>query len=250
MRIIPCLDVDKGKVVKGKKFVDIQEIADPIVLAKKYVEDGADELVFYDITASTEDRELFLDTIQEIRKITPIPFMVGGGIKSLQDIENLIQIGVDKFSINSAAINNLDFIKQAAEQYGSERIILSMDVKKVGPGKWNVFAKGGQQDTGIDAIEWAVQGEQAGAGEVVLNSIDADGVKEGYDLELTRTIAEKINIPVIASGGAGKKEDFLLALTEGKATGALGASVFHYNELIISDIKDYISKQLNGAEEE
>lgn len=250
MRIIPCLDVDKGKVVKGKKFVDIQEIADPIVLAKKYVEDGADELVFYDITASAEDRDLFLDTIQEIRKATPIPFMVGGGIKSLQDIENLIQIGVDKFSINSAAINNLNFIKQAAEQYGSERIILSMDVKKVGPNNWNVFAKGGQKDTGIDAIEWAVQGEQAGAGEVVLNSIDADGVKEGYDLELTRTITEKINIPVIASGGAGKKEDFLLALTEGKATGALGASVFHYNELTISDIKDYISRQLNGAEEE
>ena len=239
-RIIPCLDVDKGKVVKGRKFENIQEVADPLDLAKKYVADGADELVFYDITASTDNRPLFLETIAKIAKEVPIPFIVGGGIRTLEDIQNLLDVGTDKVSINSSALENPQFIKEAANKFGSERVILSMDVKKVGPSKWSVFSKGGREDTGLDAIEWAIQGEQLGAGELVVNSIDGDGEKEGYDLELNQTIAEAVSIPIVASGGAGKMEDFDKVLTDGKADAALAASVFHYNEINIRELKDFL----------
>lgn len=241
-RIIPCLDVDKGSVVKGQKFKNIKEVADPLTLAKKYVEDGADELVFYDITASTENRAVFIELIAKIAKEVPIPFTVGGGIRTLDDIQNVLNAGADKVSLNSIVLENPSIIKKAAERFGSEKIVFSMDVKEVGPSKWRVFARGGQKDTGIDAIEWAKEGAANGAGEIVLNSIDEDGEKKGYQLELTKTIAGAVNIPVVASGGAGKKEDFKAVLTEGKADAALAASVFHYDEINIEQLKKYLSE--------
>lgn len=242
-RIIPCMDVDNRTVVKGKKFLDVQEVADPLELAKKYVMAGADELVFYDISASTKNRGMFLDLIEEIAKEVPIPFIVGGGIQTIEDIEKVFSIGGDKVSINSAALRNPELIREAAKRFGSERIILSMDVKKTGPGKWSVFAKGGMEETGIDAIEWAVKGEQVGAGELVVNSIDGDGVKEGYDIELYRALAAAVHIPIVASGGAGKPEDFAEVLSEGKASAALAASVFHYDEINIGELKTYLNEQ-------
>ncbi|MCZ2259572.1 imidazole glycerol phosphate synthase subunit HisF [Sporosarcina sp. G11-34] len=239
-RIIPCLDVDKGRVVKGRKFENVEDVADPLELAKKYVLDGADELVFYDITASTENRTVFTGIIEQIAKEVPIPFTVGGGIRTLEDIQNILDAGADKVSINSAAITNRSFIEEAAKRFGSERIILSIDVKQVGPSKWSIFERGGQKDTGIDAIEWAIKGEAQGAGELVVNSIDGDGEKDGYSLELTRRIAEAVSIPVIASGGAGTMAHFETILTEGKADAALAASVFHYEEINIVELKDYL----------
>ena len=239
-RIIPCLDVDKGRVVKGRKFKNVEDVADPLELAKKYVRDGADELVFYDITASTENRTVFTGIIERLAKEVPIPFTVGGGIRTLEDIQKVLDAGANKVSINSAAITNQSFIEEAAKRFGSERIILSIDVKQVGPSKWTIYARGGQKDTGLDAIEWAVQGEALGAGELVVNSIDGDGEKDGYSLELTRKIAEAISIPVIASGGAGSMAHFETILTEGKAEAALAASVFHYDEINIVELKDYL----------
>lgn len=245
-RIIPCLDFDNGKVVKGKKFLDVKEVADPLTLAKKYVEDGADELVFYDITASTNNRAIFLDLIAEIANEVPIPFIVGGGIRTIEDIEKIIAAGGDKVSINSAALKNPSIIEEAAKKFGSKRVILSMDVNEVGPSKWSIFARGGQLDTGIDAIEWAKQGEKLGAGELVVNSIGEDGVKDGYNLALTKAIAEAVNIPVIASGGAGTPEHFHTVLTEGKADAALAASVFHFEDIHIGELKNYLEEKLNG----
>lgn len=249
-RIIPCMDVDNRKVVKGKKFLDVQEVADPLELAKKYVADGADELVFYDISASTNNREMFLDLIEEIAKEVPIPFIVGGGIRTIEDVEKILSIGGDKVSINSAALLNPELIREAAEKFGSERIMLSMDVKKTGPGKWSVFAKGGMEDTGLDAIEWAKKGEQLGAGELVVNSIDGDGVKEGYDIELYKALDTAVGIPIVASGGAGDPEHFAEVLTEGKADAALAASVFHFDEIHIGKLKTYLEaqKQVVGNE--
>ncbi|WP_203247167.1 imidazole glycerol phosphate synthase subunit HisF [Sporosarcina beigongshangi] len=242
-RIIPCLDFDNGKVVKGKKFLEVKEVADPLTLARKYVADGADELVFYDIAASTNNRAMFLDLIAEIANEVPIPFIVGGGIRTIEDIQKVFDAGGDKVSINSAALTNPSLIEEAAKKFGSGRIILSMDVNEVGPGKWSVFAKGGMEDTGMDAIEWAIEGERLGAGELVVNSIGEDGVKDGYNLELTRTIAEAVTIPVIASGGAGKPEHFRTVLTEGKADAALAASVFHFEDIHIGELKNYLAEQ-------
>lgn len=242
-RIIACMDVDNRKVVKGKKFLDVQEVADPLELAKKYVADGVDELVFYDISASTTNRDMFLDLIEEIAKEVPIPFIVGGGIRTIEDVDKILSIGGDKVSINSAALLNPMLIQEAAEKFGSDRIILSMDVKKAGPGKWSVFAKGGMEDTGLDAIEWATKGEKLGAGELVVNSIDEDGVKAGYDIELCKAIAAAVGIPIVASGGAGKPEHFAQVLTEGKASAALAASVFHFEEIHIGELKKYLEEQ-------
>ncbi|ARD47305.1 imidazole glycerol phosphate synthase subunit HisF [Sporosarcina sp. P33] len=241
--MIPCLDVDNRKVVKGKKFLDVQEVADPLTLAKKYVADGADELVFYDISASTKNRGMFLDLIEEIAKEVPVPFIVGGGIRTLEDVDKLFELGGNKVSINSAALTNPQLIKEVADKYGSERVMLSMDVRQTGEGTWSVFAKGGMEETGIDAIEWAKKMENLGAGELVVNSIDEDGVKDGYNLELNRAMAEAVNIPIIASGGAGKPEHFKAVLTEGKADAALAASVFHFNEINIRELKNYLSEE-------
>ena len=242
-RIIPCLDVDNGRVVKGRKFLDVQDVADPLELAKKYSQAGADELVFYDITASTDNRSIFLDLIQELAKEVQIPFTVGGGIRTLDDIQKIFDAGVDKVSINSAALENPLLIQEAAEKFGSSRIVLSMDVKEVRQSKWSVFARGGKKDTGMDAIEWAIQGERLGAGEIVVNSIDGDGEKDGYSLELTKTIAEAVAIPIVASGGAGKMEHFQTILTEGKADAALAASVFHYDDINIIELKKYLEEK-------
>ncbi|PAE28489.1 imidazole glycerol phosphate synthase subunit HisF [Oceanobacillus profundus] len=240
-RIIPCLDVDKGRVVKGKKFQNIQDVDDPVALAKRYNEAGADELVFYDITASNEERDIFLDVVEQVAKEIAIPFTVGGGIRTVEDIHQVLRSGADKVSINSAAVTNPQLIKDAALKFGSQCIVLSIDAKEVAPNQWNVFTKGGRYDTGIDAIQWAKQGEELGAGELVINAMDSDGEKDGYNISLTKAIADTVNIPIVASGGAGIKEHFLAVLEQG-ADAALAASVFHYDEIQIPDLKIYLQE--------
>lgn len=242
-RIIPCLDVDKGRVVKGRMFRNIQDIADPVELALRYNQEGADELVFYDITASYEERKTFLDIVEEVAATISIPFTVGGGIRSLEDIYQALQSGADKVSINSAAITNPSLIETAAAKFGSQCIVLSMDAKEIKPGKWNVFQNGGRIDTKIDAIEWAIEGEKNGAGELVINSIDVDGVKNGYNLPLTKTIANAVKIPIVASGGAGTLEHFHQVLANDIADAALAASVFHYGTIGIPTLKKYLNEQ-------
>lgn len=241
-RIIPCLDVDKGRVVKGKKFQDIQDVADPVELAKKYNEAGADELVFYDITASNEARNIFVDIVEKVAKEISIPFTVGGGIRTIDDIQQVLRAGADKVSINSAAVKTPELLKEGAEKFGSQCIVLAIDAKKVADNKWSVFINGGRLDTGLDAVEWAIEGERLGVGEIVINAIDADGEKNGYNLELNRQIAAAVNIPIVASGGAGELKHFAEALQEGKADAALAASVFHYGEIEIKDLKAYLKK--------
>lgn len=238
-RIIPCLDVDKGRVVKGTKFNNIKDVSDPVELAKFYSEAGADELVFYDITASNEARDIFIHVVEKTAYEVYIPFTVGGGIRTIDDFNKVLRAGADKVSVNSAAVQNPNIISEAALKFGSQCVVLSIDAKRVGEG-WHVFINGGRVDTGIDAVEWAVRGEKLGAGELVLNSIDADGVKNGYDIELNKIVSEKVHIPVIASGGAGKQEDFLEVLKEGKADAALAASVFHFGEIEINTLKKYL----------
>lgn len=242
-KIIACLDVDKGRVVKGKKFQNIKEVADPVDLAKQYNANLVDELVLYDITASTEERDIFLDVVENVAKVITVPFTVGGGIRSIEDIQKVLAAGADKVSINSAAIKNPDFIKEAAETFGSSVIVFAMDAKQVAPEKWTVHAQGGSADTGIDAIEWAIKGEALGAGEIVVNAIDEDGEKTGYNLSLTKKIADAVNIPVVASGGAGKKEHFAEVLKNGGADAALAASVFHYGEIEIPALKRYLEEE-------
>ena len=241
-RIIPCLDVDKGRVVKGKKFENIQDVSDPVELAKMYSEAGADELVFYDITASNEERDIFIHIVEKTAYEVYIPFTVGGGIRTVDDFNKVLRAGADKVSVNSAAVKNPNIITEAALKFGSQCVVLSIDAKKSGD-SWNVFINGGRVDTGINAIEWALKGEELGAGELVLNSIDADGVKDGYDIKLNGIISEKVKIPVIASGGAGKKEHFIDIFKGGKADAALAASVFHFGEIDIKELKQYLMKQ-------
>lgn len=245
-RIIPCLDVRNGRVVKGEKFKNIVDIDDPVKLAQKYSELGADELVFYDITASNEDRDIFVDVVEKTAEQVRIPFTVGGGIRSIEDFRKVLKAGADKVSINSAAVKNPTLIKEAAEKFGSQCVVLSIDAKKQESGNWTVFINGGRIDTGMDAVEWALKGEKLGAGEIVLNAIDTDGVKSGYSLDITGEIAKSVNIPVVASGGAGKKEDFLDVFKKANADAALAASVFHYGEVDIQDLKQYLFK--NGIE--
>lgn len=243
-RIVPCLDVDHGRVVKGVKFQGLQDVDDPVELAKYYSDIGADELVFYDITASNEEREIFLDVVEKTAYNVYIPFTVGGGIRTIDDFNKVLRAGADKVSVNSAAVKNPQLITEAALKFGSQCVVLSIDAKRSGD-SWEVYVNGGRTPTGIDAVEWAVRGEKAGAGELVLNSIDADGVKTGFDLELNRVISESVTLPVIASGGAGTKEHFLEVFREGKADAGLAASVFHFGEIDIRELKKYLKE--NGV---
>lgn len=238
-RIIPCLDVRNGRVVKGVNFEGIQDVADPVELAHFYNDSGADELVFYDITASHEGRGLFTDVLKRVASEIFIPLTVGGGINTVDDFDRVLKCGADKVSVNSGAINNPELITQAAKKYGDQCVVLSMDIKRVN-GSFHIFKNGGRIDTGIDAIQWAVDGEKRGAGELVVNSIDTDGIKQGFDIEMLKAISEKVSIPVIASGGAGKKEDFLHLFNENCSDAGLAASIFHRKELSIKDLKNYL----------
>lgn len=242
-RIIPCLDVMNNQVVKGTKFKNIKQVSDPITLAKRYRNEMADELVFYDITASNEERNIFLNIVSEISKEIDIPFTVGGGIRTIEDFTMALRAGADKISINTAAILTPDLINQASNVFGNQCVVLSMDVKSTN-GKWTIFTKGGRYDTGINPVDWAIEGVKRGAGELVINAIDQDGVKNGYDIELMNTIGASVNVPIIASGGAGKKEDFLEVFKSDLVDGALAASVFHYNTLPIPELKRYLASNL------
>ena len=240
-RIIPCLDVHNGRVVKGVNFVNLRDAGDPVEIAAAYDKAGADELVFLDITASSDARETVVDMVRAVAEKVFIPFTVGGGIRSVDDFRALLREGADKISINSSAINTPELISNAADKFGSQCVVVAIDARRRENGQgWTIYKNGGRIDTGIDAIEWAAYAEKMGAGEILLTSMDADGTKEGYDLALTRQISETVSIPVIASGGAGTKEHFYEALSEGKADAALAASLFHYKELEIMDLKAYL----------
>ncbi len=241
-RIIPCLDVRNGRVVKGKNFEGIQDVSDPVEMAKFYNREGADELVFYDITASVEERGLFTDILRKVASEIFIPLTVGGGINTLEDFDRVLKCGADKVSVNSGAIRNPNIIGQAAKKYGDQCVVLSMDIKRV-DGVFRLFAKGGRENTGIDALQWAVDGVNSGAGELVVNSIDTDGVKGGFDLELLDAIAARVNVPIIASGGAGKMEDFSELFSHEGIDAGLAASIFHYKEIGIEDLKKYLRDQ-------
>lgn len=241
-RIIPCLDVRNGRVVKGKNFEGIQDVSDPVEMAKFYNREGADELVFYDITASVEERGLFTDILRKVASEIFIPLTVGGGINTLEDFDRVLKCGADKVSVNSGAIRNPNIIGQAAKKYGDQCVVLSMDIKRV-DGVFRLFAKGGRENTGIDALQWAVDGINRGAGELVVNSIDTDGVKGGFDLELLDAIAARVNVPIIASGGAGKMEDFSELFSHEGIDAGLAASIFHYKEIRIEDLKKYLRDQ-------
>ena len=241
-RIIPCLDVRNGTVVKGTNFKDLNEISSPVELAEYYSSNGADELVFYDITASSDGRKLFTDILKETASKVFIPLTVGGGINTLDDFDRVLKCGADKVSVNSGAIKNPQLIKEAAQKYGNQCVVLSVDVKRV-DGQFRVFAKGGREDTGLDALEWIKQGVENGAGEIVVNSIDTDGVKKGFDIEMLKAVCTIVNVPVIASGGAGGKQDFVDLFNEvPEITAGLAASIFHYGEVTITDLKNTLKE--------
>lgn len=243
-RIIPCLDVNNGRVVKGVNFVNLKDAGDPVEIAAAYDKAGADELVFLDITASSDARKTVVDMVREVAKKVFIPFTVGGGIRTVEDFRTLLREGADKISINSAAIMNPDLIHDAAEKFGRQCVVVAIDARRRPDGSgWNIYKNGGRVDMGIDAVEWAMKADRLGAGEILLTSMDCDGTKAGYDIELTRTIAEHVSVPVIASGGAGTKGHFYDALTEGKADAALAASLFHYKELEIREVKRYLREK-------
>ena len=240
-RIIPCWDVKDARVVKGVNFVNLRDAGDPADVAAAYDKAGADEVVFLDITASSDSRSTQLEWVRQVASKVFIPFTVGGGIRTVDDFKALLREGADKISVNSAAIMNPQLISDAAEKFGSQCVVVAIDAKKRADGSgWNIYKNGGRVDMGMDAVEWAIKAEKMGAGEILLTSMDGDGTKAGYDLELTRTIAEAVSIPVIASGGAGTMEHFYEALTEGKAEAALAASLFHYKELEIRQVKEYL----------
>lgn len=262
-RIIPCLDVKDGRVVKGINFIDLVDAGDPVECGKAYDKAGADELVFLDITASSDKRNIVADMVRKVAETVFIPFTVGGGIRSIEDFKAILREGADKIAVNSAAIDNPTLISEAADKFGSQCVVLAIDARRRRVGAagdpslsyaesikinsewkpsdgWTVYKNGGRVDMGIDAVEWAIKAVELGAGEILLTSMDADGTKAGYDLELTRTIAEAVNVPVIASGGAGTNEHFYDALTDGKADAALAASLFHFKELEIKEVKEYL----------
>lgn len=241
-RIIPCLDVNNGRVVKGINFINLRDAGDPVEVAAAYDKAGADEVVFLDITASSDNRGTVVDMVRKVAEKVFIPFTVGGGIRTVDDFKALLREGADKISINSSAINTPELIGNAADKFGSQCVVVAIDARRRKDGSgWNVYKNGGRIDTGLDAVEWAMKANQLGAGEILLTSMDCDGTKAGYDIELTRMIADNVSIPVIASGGAGTKEHFYDALTEGHADAALAASLFHYKELEIMDLKNYLA---------
>lgn len=241
-RIIPCLDVKDGQVVKGIHFVGLKEVGDPVALAKKYYSDGADELVFLDISATVEKRKTMVDVVRRVAKEIFIPFTVGGGISTIEDVHAMLMAGADKVSLNSAAIRNPSLIEEASKRFGNQCIVLAVDAKKRADNTgWNVYVEGGRKDTGIDCMEWILKGVSLGAGEILLTSMDADGTKEGFDLELYKAVSKIVNVPVIASGGCGKLEDFKLVLEVSDA--ALAASIFHYEESSIQNVKKYLKEE-------
>ena len=242
-RIIPCLDVNNGRVVKGTNFVNLRDAGDPVEVGMAYDKAGADELVFLDITASSDARAIKTDLVRRVAETIFIPFTVGGGIRTVEDFKMILREGADKVAVNSAAIMTPDLISEAADKFGSQCVVVAIDAKKRPDGTgWNIFKNGGRVDMGIDAIKWAIKAAKLGAGEILLTSMDRDGTKAGYDIELTKAVAENVSIPVIASGGAGTREHFKEALTEGKADAVLAASLFHYKELEIREVKEYLRK--------
>ena len=241
-RIIPCLDVHNGRVVKGVNFVNLRDAGDPVQIAAAYDKAGADELVFLDITASSDNRDTVVNMVRKVAETIFIPFTVGGGIRTVDDFKKLLREGADKISVNSAAIMNPSLISEAAIKFGSQCVVVAIDARRREDGSgWNIFKNGGRVDMGIDAVEWAIKANELGAGEILLTSMDCDGTKAGFDMELTKIISENVSIPVIASGGAGNKQHFLDVLTTGKADAALAASLFHYKELEIMDLKNYLN---------
>ncbi|MBT3812358.1 MAG: imidazole glycerol phosphate synthase subunit HisF [Gammaproteobacteria bacterium] len=249
-RIIPCLDVDNGRVVKGVKFVDIRDAGDPVEVARRYDKEGADEITFLDITATHDNRDTIVHVVEQVASEVFIPLTVGGGIRKLEDIRRMLNAGADKVGINSAAVFNPEFVKQAAEKFGSQCIVVAIDAKKVSAtgesDRWEIFTHGGRKGTGIDAIEWAIKMVDYGAGEILLTSMDRDGTKVGFDLELTRTVSEAVSVPVIASGGVGKLAHLVDGVKEGKADAVLAASIFHFAEYSVQEAKEYM--QAEGIE--
>jgi cyclase len=242
-RIIPCLDVKDGRVVKGVNFVDIRDAGDPVELAKYYSDQGADEVVFLDITATSDARKSVVDVIENTGRKVFVPLTVGGGIRTNEDFQQILRAGADKISVNSAAVKNPELITQAAEQFGSQCVVLAIDGKSRGDGTWEVVIAGGRIPTGLDVVEWAKKGEQLGAGEILLTSMDADGTQAGFDLEMTKAVVDAVSIPVIASGGAGKLEDFAEVFRETGCDAALAASLFHYGTLTVPQVKEYLREQ-------
>ena len=241
-RIIPCLDVTAGRVVKGVNFVNLRDAGDPVELAERYNEQGADELVFLDITASSDARAIMADVVARTARRVVIPLTVGGGIRSVADARTILLAGADKVSVNTAAVRRPELITELSNEFGSQAVVLAIDAKRAGPDKWHVFTRGGRDDEGIDAIGWATHGEARGAGEILLTSMDTDGVQTGFDIDLTRTVSRATHIPVIASGGAGRPEHFVRVLTDGEADAALAASVFHYGTYTVGDLKSALAK--------
>ena len=241
-RIIPCLDVTAGRVVKGIHFVNLRDAGDPVELAERYNEQGADELVFLDITASSDERQTMVDVVARTARKVFIPLTVGGGIRSVEDARKVILAGADKVSVNTAAVRRPELITELSSEFGSQAVVLAIDAKRIAPGRWTVYVRGGREDAGLDALEWSVRGEALGAGEILLTSMDTDGVQTGFDCELTRAVSRATHIPVIASGGAGKPEHFLEVLTEGEADAALAASIFHYGTYTVGDLKAYLAQ--------
>jgi cyclase len=240
-RIIPCLDVDNGRVVKGIRFVSLTDAGDPVEQAKRYDGEGADELTFLDITASSDKRDIVADLVRRVADEVFIPFTVGGGLRSVEDIRAILRAGADKITLNTAAIENPQLISECAETFGSQCIVVAIDARRrIGSGGWEVFTHGGRRAVGLDALEWTIRAEKLGAGEILLTSMDCDGTRDGYDIKLTRAVSDAVRIPVIASGGAGKVEHFYDALVDGGASAVLAASLFHFGELTISDVKTYL----------